>query len=137
MDTEAAVYRDPVLSPLTPTLHETHANTDGALRSHDGAYAFPPFLAVQQGLTLCKWWAAARRTPSEVRSMVSAVAGHLAALHASGSVHAAMRADGVLFMPRSREWRLLGLAHAVPIGAFQASSRHWCRNFLIAGVFVL
>lgn len=118
MEAAAATHNHPVLASMMPALLYRHADASLPLRS---ATIQAPCLAMQQGTTLCKWYALPR-SESEVRAMVCALAQHLTKLHASGLVHGSLRADLVLHMPDSDGWRVLGLQSAVSTGALHTSS---------------
>ena len=117
MEARAALHGHPVFAPMLPALLYRHTNCKCPKHTASGMRELPPFLVLQQGITLCKWWAARPRTPAEVAGMLHALTAHFVALHAIGHVHGSLRGDLVLFMEDSGEWRLLGLNHAVKSGA--------------------
>ena len=122
MEAAAATHDHPVLASMMPALLYRHADAALPLRS---ATIRAPCLAMQQGTTLCKWYALPR-SEAEVRAMVCALAQHLTKLHASGLVHGSLRADLVLHMPDSDGWRVLGLQSAVCAGALQTNPGTCC-----------
>ena len=119
LEAAAALHSHPVLAPLMPAMLYRHADATIALPN---ATVPAPCLAMQQGLTLCKWYGQPRRL-QEVRDMVVTMASHLAKLHAAGFVHGSLRADQVLYMRwDSGDWRILGLAKVVREGASAAET---------------
>ena len=119
-----ALHADPLFAPMLPALLHTHPEHGCTLHGSSGsAYAFPPFFARQQGITVRKWFSqAGTRSASEVRGMLMAVTTHLAALHASGRALGGLRADLVIFFEASSQWHLLGMSRAAAIGANPTTS---------------
>lgn len=129
MQAQVQLHHDPVLSPMLPALLYHHTNSNCTIRTRDSRCIFPPFVALQQGRTLCKWWAA-RRSEAQVAAMLRALTGHVAALHETGRVHGGLRADLVMQMPDSDEWRLLGLSKCGTAGAAAGRMLAACRTAL-------
>jgi serine/threonine protein kinase len=78
--------------------HLTHAddNSHGKLVSRNG-YRFPPFMALDRGITL-KEWLEEERYSSSVLAMAGEVLALLTTLHASGHVHRDLKPANLLFV---------------------------------------
>jgi hypothetical protein len=87
--------------------HLTHAddNAHGRIVSRNG-YRFPPFMALDRGVTL-KEWLKEERYASSVLAMAGEVLSLLRTLHASGHVHRDLKPDNLLFVFHNQKWRLL------------------------------
>jgi hypothetical protein len=117
MQASVSLHRRPLFANMLPPLIREHPEPSSTLQ-HDGQpVQCPAFLVRQQGITVRKWFSqTGKRSPAEVRDMLAGVSAHLAALHKQGMALGGLRADLVIFLEHTQEWRLLGLSRASSIG---------------------
>lgn len=84
-DLEMRIYSDSVLRHTLPPLHFACPNDDGALCSPSG-WRFPPFLALERGVSLQEWLCTHRSSPA-ILHMVFDIAKQLVQVHSVGLVH--------------------------------------------------
>jgi serine/threonine protein kinase len=78
-------------------------------------YRFPPFLALDRGITLTDWLEE-DRLASAVLAMAGEVVELLALLHNSGHVHRDLKPENLLFVFNNQKWRLIDFGIVTPTG---------------------
>jgi serine/threonine protein kinase len=102
---ERGFYDNEAFRKCLPELLHADDNAQGQVVSRNG-YRFPPFMALDRGVTL-KEWLQEDRLASSVLAMAGEVLALLAVLHASGHVHRDLKPDNLLFVFDNQKWRLL------------------------------
>ena len=122
-EAEHALYRDPLLAQLLPTLHHATNNADGAISTHSlpghHIFPFPAFMVLERGATLSDWCSRLRNY-GEVLGMIESLARLLTILHSAGCVHRDLKPDNVLLLLESTEWKLIDLGIVARAGACSA-----------------
>jgi serine/threonine protein kinase len=112
---ETGFYENGAFSECLPQLMCASDNASGSVVSCSG-YRFPPFIALDRGVTLQNWLEV-KRLASAVLAMAGEVLELLSTLHKHGFVHRDLKPENILFVFHSQQWRLLDFGIASPVGA--------------------
>lgn len=119
---EEGFYKNEIFRECLPDLLHADDNADGSIVSRSG-YRFPPFMALDRGVTLSEWLELGR-LPAAVLAMTAELLHMLTLLHSSKFVHRDLKPANLLFVFHSQQWRLLDFGVAAPVGAFLLLSLH-------------
>jgi hypothetical protein len=111
---ERGFYENETFRKCLPELVHFDDNAHGQVVSRNG-YRFPPYLALDRGITL-KGWLQVRRNPSTMLGMAVEVLELLMILHDSGYVHRDLKPENLLFVFHTQQWRLLDIGIATTAG---------------------
>jgi serine/threonine protein kinase len=111
---EAKFYQNETFKKCLPELIQASDNVDGPIVSRSG-YRFPPFMALDRGITLSDW-KKVKRGPSAVLAMVVEVLDLLVLLHTSGHVHRDLKPENLLMVFHTHQWKLLDFGIATTAG---------------------
>jgi serine/threonine protein kinase len=111
---EHRLYTLSTIKPTLPPLFAASDNADGSARASNG-YLFPPYLAMERGVTLAEWLKDPRSS-LQVLSMFNDCAMLLAAVHAANFAHRDLKPENVLIMLQTQAWRLIDFGIASPVG---------------------
>jgi serine/threonine protein kinase len=111
---ELSFYKNVTYRKCLPRFDQAFDNADGRLQSRSG-YCFPPFIALDRGITL-EDWLECDRNASSILAMAVEIVELLAQLHAAGSVHRDLKPQNVLFVLSDQKWRLLDFGIAQKTG---------------------
>jgi serine/threonine protein kinase len=111
---ERSFYQNETFRHCLPEVVQASENGNGCLISRSG-FRFPPFLALDRGVTLNAWMTS-QRGPSSVLAMIAEVLELLVLLHSSSYVHRDLKPDNLLLVLHTQKWKLMDFGIATASG---------------------
>ena len=115
-DRENALRQHPSFFHLLPPVRQHEANGAAHLRAPNGC-VFPPFVVVDNGVSLADWCEAAPHSLAARLETLCALAAELVAMHEAGLVHRGLHPRNVLWLAIGDRWKVVDFGNAAQRGA--------------------
>jgi hypothetical protein len=115
-DREESLRENTAFYHLLPPVRQRESNGCARLRAPNGS-VFPPFVIVDNGVSLKDWCDMEPHSYAERLHALCALAEELCTLHEAGLAHQGLHPGNVLWLPIGKRWRVVDFGHAAQIGA--------------------